>query len=106
MNDNWFVIQNFNRIGILWVAFTDITALPICEGKHGRLTPTKKINLINYTVGGIGRAPHWCLVIVWPVSKARKTWPPERLPELPSKIAALVLRTRLFCGRTFSATWQ
>jgi hypothetical protein len=36
-----------NRIGIVWVAITNITASTISEGKHGRHTPAKKINAIN-----------------------------------------------------------
>jgi hypothetical protein len=41
MNDKSIIIQNSNRIGILWVVITNITALLVGEGKHGRLAPTK-----------------------------------------------------------------
>jgi hypothetical protein len=38
------------------------------------------------------------------VSSTKNIWPPNRLPELPKEIAALVLGARLFLGSTFSAT--
>jgi hypothetical protein len=53
MNDNQIIIQNSNRISIMWVIITNIPALPISESEHGRLAPTKQINAINYC----GR--HW-----------------------------------------------
>jgi hypothetical protein len=56
------------------------------------------------TTGGIGSKTHWYQLIVWPVSNARNIWPPDRLPELPKEMAALVLGARLFLGSTFSAT--
>ncbi len=35
------------------------------------------------------------------MSKARNIWPPDKLLELPNKIALLVLGARLFGGSTF-----
>ena len=57
------------------------------------------------TAGGIGSTTHWCQTIVWPVSKVRNMWPPDKIPKLPSKIVALVNGAILLRGSTFSATW-
>jgi hypothetical protein len=48
MKDNLIVIQNFNRIDILWVVITNILAMPTGENEHGWLALTKQINVIKY----------------------------------------------------------
>jgi hypothetical protein len=51
--DNQIVIQNSKKNGILWVAITNIMALPIGESEHGSLAPTNQISAINY------HGQHW-----------------------------------------------